>query len=65
MLNARIFDIEILSSTNNDKSYINIDIDSNLIILEKRGQNIKNLTNQILSKDWNDYQKYIYMEAFI
>lgn len=60
-----IFDIEILSSINNDKSYINIDIDSNLIILEKRGRNIKNLTNQILSKDWNDYQKYIYGSFYL
>ena len=54
------FDIELLASTNNDKSYINADIDSNITFLEKRGRNVKNLTNHIISKGWNDFQKSLY-----
>ncbi len=54
------FDIELLASTSNDKSYINVDIDSNITFLEKRGRNVKNLTNHIISKDWKDFQKSIY-----
>lgn len=57
------FDIELLASTNNDKSYINADIDSNITFLEKRGRNVNNLTNHIISKGM--IFKKVYMEVFI
>lgn len=60
-----IFDIELLASTDNDKSYINVDIDSNIAFLEKRGRNIKNLTNHIISSGWKDFKKYIYGSFYL
>ena len=60
-----IFDIELLASTDNDKSYINVDIDSNITFLEKRGRNVKNLTNHIISKGWKDFQKNIYGSFYL
>ena len=50
-----IYDIELYGSSNNDKSYFNVDIDSNLTVLEKRGRNIINTTQNVISSDWNDY----------
>ena len=60
-----IFDIELFASTNNDKSYINVDIDSNITLLEKRGRNNQNLTKQIISTGWNDYQRSIYGSFYL
>ena len=60
-----IFDIELLASTNNDKSYINVDIDSNIAFLEKRERIVKNLTNHIISTNWIDFQKNIYGSFYL
>ena len=49
------FDIELFASSNNDKSFINVDIDTNITYLEKRGRNVKNLTNHIISGAWVDF----------
>ena len=59
------FDIELFASSNNDKSFINVDIDTNITYLEKRGRNVKNLTNHIISGAWVDFHKYIYGSFYL
>ena len=60
-----LYDIELSGSSDNDKSYFNVDIDSNKDLLEKRGRNIVNTTQHVISKGWNDYQKTMYGSFYL
>ena len=51
-----IYDIEISGSSTNNNTFINVDMDSNLTILQNKGRNIYNLTKRIYTKNYNIFQ---------
>lgn len=53
-----IFDVEIWASTNNDKSYLNVDLDYDLDALKIKGRNNKNLTWHLINESWDMFELY-------
>ena len=50
------YNIEISSSSPNDDTYINADLDSNLTILQNKGRNIESLTKKINTGNYNNFE---------
>ena len=60
-----IYDVEISGSSVNNNTFINIDMDSNLTLLQNKGRNMQNLTKRIYTTNYNIFQRDKYGSFYL